>query len=102
MKRKQRICKYPRCYAVYTASAEAQATSWGGGADNFADWYNTWKDGARAAIALAKLYPNEEVMMLTFVDGEAEDHPSYYKWNETKKCVESYTHEAREILNGNC
>lgn len=34
MKRKQRICKYPRCYAVYTASAEAQAASWGGGADN--------------------------------------------------------------------
>lgn len=102
MKRKQRICKYPRCYAVYTASAEAQAASWGGGADDFADWYSTWKDGAKAAIALAKLSPSEEVMLLTFVDGEAEDHPSYYKWNAAKNCVESYTHEVREVLNGNC
>lgn len=102
MKRKQRVCRHPRCYAVYTASAQVQAASWGGSVDDFADWYNTFQDGARAAIAMARSNPDEEVMMTAFVGGEAEDHPLYYQWNDREKCVEGYTHEEREILNGDC
>lgn len=96
------VRRKPIAYAVYTQSAEDLAASYGGSADDYADWYNTEKEAEKAAVTLAKQNPGEEVKMLLFVNGEAEDFPTYYKWSEHENCVESYTHEVRCIYNGDC